>query len=377
MGISKCCTCGYEWETGQDGSHFCSDRMARTIRDLRAENADLRNAKDEATARAERAEAELVELHAKYAALEAQFAGPDGFATWKDAAIAERVRRVAAEARVCELITEMDTTNGAVQELTCELLYLRGIEAELKAAREQKPVARVTKHSEFGGGHHFNIHWLKPEAMKEGIDLYAGAPAPAAQVQLRQSRAGRVYVAGPMTGIENYNFPAFNAAANRLRGAGFTALNPADHGVVDGAEWGDYLRYDIGILATCERIHLLDDWEKSKGAALEVSIATALGMEISYETDGTVRAPAPAAQVPQEWPAMLRTGRFIRREAWNPEAFIWFRPGDERNHSTVMLYTHGKIHAGWIGLHCDHHSRDWVYCDDHARALLQQETTGK
>ena len=76
-----------------------------------------------------------------------------------------------------------------------------------------------------------------------------------------------------------------------------------------------------------------------------------------------------------EWPAMLRTRRFIRREAWNPEAFIWFKPGDDRNHSTVMLYTHGKVHAGWIGVHCDHHARDWVYCDDMARALLQSEVT--
>lgn len=74
---------------------------------------------------------------------------------------------------------------------------------------------------------------------------------------------------------------------------------------------------------------------------------------------------------PEEWPAMLRTRRFIRREAWNPEAFIWFQPGDERNHSTVMLYTRGKVHAGWVGLHCDHHARDWVYCDDLAHATLQ------
>ena len=85
----------------------------------------------------------------------------------------------------------------------------------------------------------------------------------------------------------------------------------------------------------------------------------------------------PAPSVPEEWPAMLRTGRFIRREAWNPEAFIWFLPGDEKNHSTVMLYTHGKVHAGWIGLHCDHHARDWVYCDDMANDLLQSAEVTK
>ena len=28
---SQCCTCGYEWITGRDGSHSCSQEMAKTI----------------------------------------------------------------------------------------------------------------------------------------------------------------------------------------------------------------------------------------------------------------------------------------------------------------------------------------------------------
>ena len=37
-------------------------------------------------------------------------------------------------------------------------------------------------------------------------------------VRLALSRVGRVYIAGPMTGIEEFNFPAFNAEADKLRG---------------------------------------------------------------------------------------------------------------------------------------------------------------
>ncbi len=101
-------------------------------------------------------------------------------------------------------------------------------------------------------------------------------------VQLAASREGRVYLAGPMTGYAGYNFPAFNAEAARLRDQGLHVENPAEHGIVEGAEWGDYLRYDIGRLATVERIHLLPGWSKSNGAKLEVSIAKALGMHVWY-----------------------------------------------------------------------------------------------
>ena len=102
-------------------------------------------------------------------------------------------------------------------------------------------------------------------------------------VPLADSRKGRIYVAGPMTGYEDHNFPAFNDAADALRTAGHEVINPADHGLVPGAEWADYLRADIALLSTCESVYLLRGWEKSKGAQLEVAIATSLGMPIIWQ----------------------------------------------------------------------------------------------
>lgn len=105
----------------------------------------------------------------------------------------------------------------------------------------------------------------------------AGAPSP---IRLSSDRERRIYVAGPMTGLPDLNFPAFNAMAAKLRAEGWHVENPAEHGVVNGAEWADYLRFDIGLLASCEAIMLLPGWSKSKGANLEVHIARQLGMPI-------------------------------------------------------------------------------------------------
>lgn len=125
------------------------------------------------------------------------------------------------------------------------------------------------------------------------------------RVLLAPDREMRVYIAGPMTGIKDYNFPAFNAMAGKLRAAGWHVENPADHGLVIGAEWGDYLRYDIGRLASCEAIVLLPGWTASRGARLEVSIAKELGAAFMYaegaeHADADSDAPAVERQGPDD-----------------------------------------------------------------------------
>lgn len=115
------------------------------------------------------------------------------------------------------------------------------------------------------------------------------------RVLLDTDREMRLYIAGPMTGIADYNFPAFNAMADKMRAAGWHVENPADHGLVPGADWADYLRYDIGCLASCEAIMLLPGWTASRGARLEVSIAKELGVVFMF-ADGAEREPAAQAQ---------------------------------------------------------------------------------
>lgn len=107
------------------------------------------------------------------------------------------------------------------------------------------------------------------------------APAPAASgITLQADRANRTYLAGPMTGFEDFNFPAFNKMAAELRAQGYVVENPAEHGVVDGADWADYMAYDLTRLGLCGQVAVLPGWENSKGARLEVHIARELGMTV-------------------------------------------------------------------------------------------------
>lgn len=89
-----------------------------------------------------------------------------------------------------------------------------------------------------------------------------------------------IYVSGPMTGYPKHNFPAFNAAAKKLRARGFEIVNPAE---LDAGEpcnsWEECLRRDIKWLMKCTAIATLPGWKKSKGAKLEIHI----GKELSFD----------------------------------------------------------------------------------------------
>lgn len=87
-----------------------------------------------------------------------------------------------------------------------------------------------------------------------------------------------LYVAGPMTGLPDFNYPAFHAAAASLRALGYRVENPAENRLVDGSAWEAYMRSGITQLMRCDAIVLLPGWEKSRGATIEHTLAGQLGM---------------------------------------------------------------------------------------------------
>ncbi|WP_337056333.1 DUF4406 domain-containing protein [Pseudomonas sp. USHLN015] len=119
----------------------------------------------------------------------------------------------------------------------------------------------------------------------------------------------RIYLAGPMTGLPEFNFPAFNAEAARLRAAGDAVTNPAEHGIIDGYEWVDYMKLDIQMLAACNTIHLLPGWSKSRGASIEYRLAKDLGLQISFAHGAEPFEPNPVEAFLDEVRAELKRAR--------------------------------------------------------------------
>lgn len=90
----------------------------------------------------------------------------------------------------------------------------------------------------------------------------------------------KLYISGPMTGIVDFNFPAFFAAEELLRGLGYEVVNPARVGYVSGWKHRDYLKRDIPMLLECDGVALLDGYEDSKGCRAEIVVAEVCDLEI-------------------------------------------------------------------------------------------------
>lgn len=97
----------------------------------------------------------------------------------------------------------------------------------------------------------------------------------------RPTKVNRLYVAGPMTGHPDSNYPAFNDAADILRGLGYEVVNPAEFGNDGGrTSYVDLLRNDLRALLDCDGVAALDGWWESVGARNEVQVAGTLKMPV-------------------------------------------------------------------------------------------------
>ena len=115
-----------------------------------------------------------------------------------------------------------------------------------------------------------------------------------------------VYVSGPMSGYDNLNVDEFERVTDELRGLGRTVISP--HEFVqnldalerDEEEAGEegavaragYLRYDLVQVAHVRKLVMLDGWQQSVGANIELAVARVLGIPaVEYSSGRSIIGP--------------------------------------------------------------------------------------
>lgn len=117
----------------------------------------------------------------------------------------------------------------------------------------------------------------------------------------------KLYLAGPMRGYEDFNFPAFHARASELRAMGHEVFSPAEkdeeqfgaaafRGSVElqetraaaaGFDLRRALLMDLESICTnADGIALMRGWERSLGATAENAVARALNLRRFIEISG-------------------------------------------------------------------------------------------
>lgn len=110
------------------------------------------------------------------------------------------------------------------------------------------------------------------------------------------------YLAGPMSGIAQFNFPLFHSVAESLRNKGFSIISPAEedtpevqaeaikskdgsltNGKIGGLTWGEILAKDVILVADkVQGIIFLPEWYNSRGAKLEAVVGLLQGIDFRF-----------------------------------------------------------------------------------------------
>ena len=111
----------------------------------------------------------------------------------------------------------------------------------------------------------------------------------------------KVYIAGPMRGYAEFNYPAFHAAAKYLRSHGHEVFSPAEQDIkrhngediskgtsgnlaeieAKGFNLRDAIMDDLEFIGRhADAIALLPGWNKSAGVKVELALANFLGLKV-------------------------------------------------------------------------------------------------
>lgn len=103
---------------------------------------------------------------------------------------------------------------------------------------------------------------------------------------------GKVYISGPISGLEKQDYmKRFADAEKILSERGYIVVNPAKvlARLPEGTAYEEYMKMSLVMLDMCDSIYMLNGWQKSTGAHLELQYAMSMGKKIMYQEDELFR----------------------------------------------------------------------------------------
>lgn len=122
---------------------------------------------------------------------------------------------------------------------------------------------------------------------KYNLTEFAGT-VPNESSKRKEGSAPVFYIAGPMTGLPNFNRESFHAMADHIRAEGVPVLNPAE--LPSGLTQSQYMDICLAMLRCATHIVMLEGWQNSEGAKIERALAIKSGLTVEYENTDELKA---------------------------------------------------------------------------------------
>jgi hypothetical protein len=98
-------------------------------------------------------------------------------------------------------------------------------------------------------------------------------------------RKMKIFISGPITGIENFNREAFDRAETMLTEQGHAVMNPIKLHPANPNSFSasDYLHICRAMIDCCDTIYFLKGYDRSFGALVEKGYASAQDKQMLFE----------------------------------------------------------------------------------------------
>ena len=96
----------------------------------------------------------------------------------------------------------------------------------------------------------------------------------------------KAFISGQISGLAKEIYTAdFRRAEDRLRRLNIRVVNPIEltKDIPEGSDWQTYMKACLKELIECDAIYMLENWQDSRGATLEHTVAKGLGLLLMYE----------------------------------------------------------------------------------------------